>query len=222
MSNCQELQKKLKDLHKRKDKLTDLLDQYQQTESRKDKQNLTEALDNFSFEDFSQYLQEQVEGLLAEHPLSQKFEGKLSFENGKVVITDELDFSYQDELYLPSIIDKIKGSLNLRRLKSVEYLELPDTLEGSLDLRNLESAENLELPDRIEGTLNLFSLESAEHLELPDGIKKFLFLNSLKSAEHLELPDNIKGGILLDSLSERERKQLRDQYPSLADQIATW
>jgi len=221
MPNCHKIKEKLEDIHRSKDELVDLLDQYQQTGSPEDKQGLIDALDNFSFKDFRQFFQEQVENLLAEHPYSQEFAGKLSFENGEVMITDDLYFRHQTDIYLPSIIDKIEGCLNLHSLESAEHLELPDKIEGYLNLPSLKSTKHLEVPDKIKGGLYLDSIKSAKYLQLPDKVEGTLNLNSLQSAEHLELHDNIKGDIYLDSLYQRERKQLRDEYPNLADQITT-
>jgi len=208
----------------RREALDDLLNEYKQNPSKEKQKELHRAIETVQ-EDvnkFEEHLRQEVQNLLSSHPHAEEFAGKLSFENGKVVITDYLSFRHQIEIYLPSIIDKIEGSLYLERLRLAEHLELPDIIEGSLNLSNLESAENLELPDRIEAPLNLNNLKSAKYLELPDKIEGDLYLRSLKSSEHLELHDNIKGDIYLDSLSRRERKQLQNEYPNLADQITTF
>jgi len=219
MPNCQKLHKKLNDLRKSKDELADLLDKYQQTGTKEDKQSLTDALDDFSFEDFRQYFQEKVEGLLSEHPHSQEFEGKIAVEEGRVIIMDDLNFRAQADVYLPAIINKVEGYLDLHYTKSAKHLELPDTVVDYLDLSNLESAEYLELPQTVEGAFRLRRLKSAEHLELPEIVGGDIWLNYLESPDGLKLHDGIEGDIYLNSLSEKERKQLRDEYPNLAGQI---
>ena len=129
-----------------------------------------------------------------------------------------------------SDIDRFDYDLNLRGLKSVEGLKLPEYIRGNLDLRSLTSAEGLELPKRIEGILDLSSLTSAEGLKLPEYIGDCLSLNgltsgegldlsntniggdleliNLTSAEGLKLPENIGGGLSLSNLKSAEGLKL--------------
>ena len=220
MPNCQKLQTKFENMSEQVKRLPELLAEYKKNPTDETKKRIRSGLEQLhKFEDS---LVEAIESFFSEHPHAQEFEGKLSFENGKVVITNGLGFSHKDGVHLPSIIDKIEGYLALRNLESPEHLELPERIEGPLYLDSLESAGRLELPSTIEGGLILTSLESAEHLKLPNKIEGPLFLSGLESAEHLELHGNITGNIYLDSLSQKERKQLQDEYPNLADQITAF
>jgi len=135
MPNCQKLQEKIKDLRKSKDELADLFDEYQQTGSQGDRQNLIDALDNFSFEDFSQYLQEEVEGLLAEHPEAQEFTGKVAIEEGRAVIEGDVDFSETETNHFPRVITEITGKADFRRSKVIDLSNLRE-IGGSANFRH--------------------------------------------------------------------------------------
>jgi len=201
-----------------------LLKRYRELPSEKSKKQLKQAIKIFREEvnKFEEGLRQKVEDLLSNHQYSHKFDEKVDIRGGCLAIIGDLDFTHSTDIYVPSVIDTVEGSLLLHGLESVEGLSLPAIVEGDLDLRSLESAEGLELPDIVEGYLNLAGLESAEGLSLPDTVEGSLYLHGLESAEGLKLHNGIDGKINLHGLSETEREGLRGEYPALAGQITTW
>jgi len=243
MTNCKELQDQFENISEQAKNLPGLFADYMENPNEEVKEEVRYRLE--ALNEFETKLQQSIKDLTSEHPHAEEFKGKTSIKNGRVIITNDLDFSGGEDVYIPSIINTVEGSLNLKGLESTDGLRLPDIAEGSIYLQNLESAEELELSDIVEGRLYLNSLRSAEGLELPDVIKGRLDLRSLESADGLKLPDTvegnldlsglgsadglklhdgIEGSIYLNGLSEKERKHLKEEYPSLADQItkSTW
>jgi len=164
-------------------------------------------------------LEKATEDLLENHRYAEILKGKITVKDREVIVTDDLDFEYKPDVYLPAVIDTVKGYLDLGGVYSAEHLELPEIVDGSLYLDSLKSATHLKLPEKVKGNLWLRSLKSARYLELPENVEGNLRLSSLESTRHLELHDDIDGEIIVSSLTEKERENLRDQYPNLANQI---
>lgn len=92
------------------------------------------------------------------------------------------------------------GSLDLRSLRSVAGLQMPETVRGDLDLSWLPFAEGLQLPKTVKGKLSLSSLESVADLQLPKTVGGGLDLRRLTYAKGVQLPKTVGGYLNLNSL----------------------
>jgi hypothetical protein len=100
------------------------------------------------------------------------------------------------------------GDLDLRGLKSLNGITIPQHIGGSLFLNSLTSAEGLIFPHRIDGSLNLDSLTSTGRLILPKHIGGDLLLSNLMKFDALLLPDYIKGSLVLSHLTSAKGLKL--------------
>ena len=119
-------------------------------------------------------------------------------------IKGDLDLSFLTRAEGLALPQTINGYLDLRGLTIAEDLVLPQTINGRLFLSGLTRAEGLVLPQTINGGLNLSGLTRAEGLVLPQTINGYLDLRGLTKAEGLVLPQNINGKLFLSGLTSVE------------------
>ena len=137
---------------------------------------------------------------------------------------------YFDEITCPKIVN---GDLNLKSIKILNNVFLPDVVKGRLTL-GVKKLENYILPKKIRflvlyntgelkninlssvyDSIDLRSVIKIENVIFPNEISGDLYLNSLASAKGINLPNKVGGDLCLNTLNSTKGIELPNDVENL-------